>query len=139
MLIHHAIGADVAPPLFPQIGAWDGSWTADGIIEVVREHPVTAGLAVGDTLRDTCWDSLGIQSGDDGVVLAKITKDRGLSVASLVVGEVGKGKVVLCGMGIGAGFKRESSGGKQTMVKVEQAPQGRLKQLLLGAVAWLKQ
>ena len=139
LLIHHSIGASVSPPVFPEIGAWNGSWSPKKTIEVVKKHQVTAGLKVGDIFKDMCWDFLEIQPDDDGIVLAKGIKDKGFSVPVLVVGEFGKGKVILSGIGIGAGYKSNSVKGKDIMVKVEQVPEGKLKQLLLNAVNWLRE
>ena len=134
MLIHHAIGiGHVGEPAFPSIGKWSGMHYPVNTFKVTKEHPVTKGVKVGDIFRDNCWDYDQIAPGEKGAVLAKGLRKNGIPTAALVVGKYGKGNVVVSGIGIGCGYKKEN--GKH--VKYEAIPKGGLKKILLNSVNWM--
>jgi hypothetical protein len=134
MLIHHAIGiGEVGEPAFPSIGKWSGMYYPVHDFKVVKEHPVTKGLKIGDIFHDNCWDYDQIAPGENGIVLARGLRKDGIPTAALVVGKYGKGNVVVSGIGIGSGGKREN--GKY--VKYEAEPQEGLEKILLNSVNWM--
>ena len=134
MVIHHAIGVqNVGEPPFPSIGKWSGNYYAVHDFSVAKEHPVTEGMKLGEVFHDSCWDYDQVQPGEDGTVLAMGLRKDGVPTPALVAGQVGKGNVVVSGIGIGSGGRQE----KDKYVKYEAAPEGGLEKILLNAARWL--
>ena len=131
MLIHHAVGVDVAPPVFPEIGAPDGTYGSKAMT-ITKQHPVTQDIKDAP-VQDIAWGFLGIQPGNDGIVLARGCADGKLLSPVLVAGKVGKGNVVLSGICFGAAGKTEN--GKY--VKYEVQPESNLKKIFLNSVNWM--
>lgn len=134
MLMHHSMGiGSVGEPPFPSIGRWSGMYYPEHDFKIVSKHPADKGLRLGDVFHDECWDFDQIAPGENGVVLALGIRKSGVPVPAWVVGEHGKGRVVISGVAIGAGGKREN--GKY--VKYEAPPKGNLGKILLNSVDWL--
>ena len=130
MLIHHSIGM-ISPDFFTEVGLSTGMYNNAKTLEIVKEHPITKGLNPGDHFFDTCWSPFDLLPGPNGKVLVK-AKCSDSDSPAVVAGKIGKGKVVLCAFGIGAGFKKS----KGKYLKFEQPPQGKAKQLLLNIIEW---
>ena len=134
ILMHHSIGVGkVAPPFFPEVGKWSGGYDSTSKMKVVMKHPVTKGFKVGDTFNDPFWDYMEIIP-EEGVVLVEGVKEEGTPTPALVAGKVGKGKVILCGMGIGASYERNELG---KFKGIEKAPEGKLLNILVNSIYWL--
>jgi hypothetical protein len=134
MLIHHAMGVgSVGESAFPSIGKWSGMYYPAHDFKVVKEHPATKGLNIGDVFHDNCWDYDQISPGENGIVLAKGIRKDGVPTPALVVGKYGKGNIVISGIGIGCGYKKE---GKKS-VKYEAAPHGGLEKILVNSTKWM--
>ena len=93
----------------------------------------TEGMKLGEVFHDSCWDYDQVQPGEDGTVLAMGLRKDGVPTPALVAGQVGKGNVVVSGIGIGSGGRQE----KDKYVKYEAAPEGGLEKILLNAARWL--
>jgi len=133
MVCHHAIGiGEVGNPAFPDVGKWSGTYHAVNDFKIAEEHPVTSGFKIGDQFKDSCWDYDQVEPGMDGIVIVKGLK-QGIPTPAVVVGKVGKGHVIVSGIGIGAGYKKTN--GK--WVKYEADIEGGLKTLLLNSVKWM--
>ncbi|MCX6984994.1 MAG: hypothetical protein NT118_09645, partial [Lentisphaerae bacterium] len=134
MVIHHAIGVgDVGAPPFPSIGKWSGNYYAVNDFSVSKEHPVTEGMKIDEVFHDNCWDYDQVEPGEDGKVLALGLRKDGIPTPALVAGKVGKGNVIVSGIGIGSGGKMEN--GKY--VKFEADPEGGIKKILMNSVKWM--
>lgn len=132
--MHHSMGiGSVGEPPFHSIGRWSGMYYPEHDFKIVSKHPADKGLRLGDVFHDECWDFDQIVPGENGVVLALGIRESGVPVPAWVVGEHGKGRVVISGVAIGAGGKREN--GKY--VKYEAPPKGNLGKILLNSVDWL--
>lgn len=134
MLIHHAVGM-VGTSLagsFPEIGFIAGSRNNGDALEITCEHAVTAGLNIGDAFPSAGWAPIDVFPGNDGMVVVTV-KDGDLSIPTVIVGKFGEGKVVLCGFGLGSGYRKDN--GKY--IKFEAPPEGKLRKLLLNAINWL--
>jgi hypothetical protein len=133
MLIHHAIGiGKVGEPAFPSIGKWSGMYYPVHDFKVTRVHPVTKDMKPGDIFHDDCWDYDQVSPGENGVVIAEGIREEGIPTAALVAGKYGKGNVVISGIGIGSGYKKEN--GKA--VKYDAEPEGGLKKILINSAKW---
>jgi len=133
IVMHHAIGVgEIGNPPFPSIGKWSGNIYAVHNFAVAKMHPVTEGLKIGEVFTDNCWDYDEVEPGEDGVVLVNGLKD-GIPTPALVAGKFGKGNVVVSGIGIGAGYRKEN--GKY--IKYEAPPENGLKEILLNSVKWI--
>jgi len=134
ILMHHSIGVGkVAPPFFPEVGIWSGGYDSTSKMRVVTKHPATRGVKVGDIFNDSFWDYMEITP-EKGVVLVEGVKKDGAPTPALVAGKVGKGKVILCGMGIGASYKTNELG---KFTAFEKAPEGKLLDILINCIQWL--
>lgn len=127
MLFHDAVGFKNLTPMFPEIGA--GSLAPKTHeATVVKDHPITAGLTVGQTVRHAYADHIGLRAGPQGEAI--LTDAEGYGV--VVAGDFGKGRVVLQGMI--NGYASLSPGDYKGR---EAAPEGDELRLLLQAVRWL--
>ena len=128
LLTHDAVGYGKHTTLFPSIGTGLRNPKLDKA-KVSAEHPVTKGLAVGDRIAQGFrFDHVAISPGPEGAVLV----DNDLGNAVVVVGKVGKGRVVLCGMLTGVRGDRTDQAGKEAKIT-----DGTELKLLLNAVDWL--
>ena len=127
MLLHDSVGYRRLKSYFPEIGeAVMNPKTHEAV--VVKEHPVTAGFKTGQQLKHAYTDHIGMKPGPQGEMLLKDERD----LAVVVVGKVGKGKVVLNGMITGyASLAPGNYDGK------EAAPEGDELRIFLNAVKWL--
>jgi hypothetical protein len=130
IILHHAV-TDYNP--FPEIASGTGTYNPAKTIRITAEHPLTKGLETGNTFQDTCWDYKELLPGKDGKVFLKGVPEKDWPAPVGVAGKVGKGKVLISGLGIGAGYRKN---GHKTE-KFEITPTGKLKKILINAVAWL--
>jgi len=145
LLIHHAVGyGSDSGVMFPEIGR-GVDYTTEVEFEVVDEHPIVTGkslkngvpgLAVGGRFTSDFPDYITIAPGAGGKVVVKSIKGRsGDPEDVVVVGEVGKGKVVLCGMNIGCQALTTDSGRDF----VAGVTKGGEYEILLNSIRWLGQ
>jgi len=126
-LLHDAVGYRRHKPAFPEIGKGTTNPKLD-TVKVIKEHPVTKGLKKGETFIHGYADHIAIEKGSEGDVL--VVDERGYPV--VVIGRIGKGKVVLNGMLTGRASKVKGS-----YVGVDREPTGGELKLLINAVKWL--
>jgi len=105
-LRHDAVGYRKCVPVFPEIGEGIGNPLSKEC-RVVASHPVTKGLKIGEVFEHSYADHIQIEPGPKGKVLVR-EEDYYQKAAVVVVGEVGKGKVVLNGMCTGLKSPRGS-------------------------------
>ncbi|HDN84306.1 MAG TPA: hypothetical protein ENG47_00940 [Candidatus Aerophobetes bacterium] len=127
LLLHDAVGYRRHKPAFPEIGKGTTNPKLD-TVKVIKEHPVTKGLKKGETFIHGYADHIAIEKGSEGDVL--VVDERGYPV--VVIGRIGKGKVVLNGMLTGRASKVKGS-----YVGVDREPTGGELKLLINAVKWL--
>jgi len=145
LLIHHAVGyGSGSGVMFPELGR-GVDYTPEVDMRVVVDHPVTTGaglvngvtgLKTGAEFVSGFPDYITISPGRDAQVLIKSLRGRTDDPEAVVVaGQVGKGKVILCGMNIGCqGAKKD---GKWEFRAEVKSPGER--EILLNAVRWLAQ
>ncbi len=147
LLCHHAIGFNPCEyPPFPEIGEPAGNYVVNEKSIVIKiSHPITTGeslrkrfpklskdpafeaqleethFKVGEIFESSYPDYIPIKPGKDGKVIC--TGKNGEPV--IVAGKVGKGKVILCGISLGA-----KSNDKEGMSKGEE-------NILINSVYWL--
>lgn len=127
MLFHDSVGYKGLKPYFPEVGEGETNPKTHEAL-VVKVHPVTAGLRVGQTIHHAYTDHVGMKLGPQGDPL--LVDERELAV--LVAGTVGQGKVLLNGMI--TGYASVSPGDYQGR---ECAPKDEELLILLNAVKWL--
>jgi len=127
MLLHDAVGFKGLVPYFPEVGEGSRNPKTHEAV-VAKGHPVTAGLAVGQTVRHAYTDHIAVTPGPQGEAL--LTDAPGLG--ALVVGKVGQGKVILNGMI--TGYASLAPGDYKGQ---EAAPTDAELRLLLNGVQWL--
>ena len=161
MLIHHAVGyreCSDASLLFPEIAIGTG-FTAITKIEILEDHPIVTAAAFHERFKndinnpafahvysepvmkkgeviDTGFpDYIVLRKGKSGQVIAKSVRQAGKGgTPAIVVGEAGKGRVVVCGMGIGCkGAKVEGK------YQFEEAVTQGEKNILTNSIYWLGQ
>ena len=159
MLIHHAVGyreCSDASLLFPEIAIGTG-FTAITKIEMLEDHPVVTSAAFherfkndidnpafahvyrepvmkkGDVIDTGFPDYIVLRKGKAGQVIAKSVRQAGKGgTPAIVVGPVGKGRVVVCGMGVGCkGAKVEGQ------YQFEEAVTQGEKNILTNSIYWL--
>jgi len=127
LFTHDAVGYRNHKVIFPEIGKGIGNVDLDKV-KVIKEHPVTDGFKTGDEIVHKYYDHIGIEKGEKGEVI--VVDDMGYGV--VVVGEIGKGRVVLNGMISGyASVQKGSSTGR------EEEPEGGELKILVNSIKWL--
>lgn len=124
LVTHDAVGIRGYEPLFLEVAGGAGEPLRETEVTVAAEHPITAGLTVGQTFAHSYYDHIPLISGEAGVTL--VANSQGQAV--VVCGDVGEGRYVAWGMATGLG-----SGDR------EVRPQGAEQTLLVNAVRWLSQ
>ena len=143
--------------LFPEIGRGI-DWIAITRMKVTKLHPVTTGESmrkrfpkkavdpvfadeltrtqfnIGDEFTMGFPDYIKIRAGKEGTVLARSVIDESGKGDDpvLVVGQIGKGKVILCGTAIGATTITK----EKKLDIIEKVTPGELK-ILINSVYWL--
>ncbi|MBT3379151.1 MAG: hypothetical protein HOJ57_19875 [Lentisphaerae bacterium] len=124
-----AVGYRAHPPVFPELGQGFTNPKGD-VVTVASVHPVTTGLAVGETFVHGYADHVQMTAGKDGSVL--VNDEFGKPV--VIAGSIGKGRVVLHGMITGyTSVKRGDFAGET------KEPEGGERTVFLNAVTWLGQ
>jgi len=110
---------------------------------VVEDHPVVTGeglkggiawLKKEATFKCGFPDFISLNPGSDGTVVVRSLKGRGDSPENvIVVGEAGKGRVVLCGMNIGCQYVKTDDK-REFVAEVKEESE---REILLNAVRWL--
>jgi hypothetical protein len=93
---HDAVGYRSCPVALPQVGQGVQRvrvkpWETQG------EHPLTAGFTAGAALRQSYYDVIVLEPGAGATVVGVAGAEKH---PIIVGGEVGKGRVVLCGLGL---------------------------------------
>ena len=70
----------------------DEQWVA------VAQHPVTQGIKLNTPLPQSYYDHIELEAGPQGTVLGQASESKR---PVLVCGQVGKGRYVACGLGLG--------------------------------------
>lgn len=120
--LHQATGHGHMPPLIPEICVKGARRVRYTQWAVTTEHPVTKGIAANRPLSAAFPDTVELEPGPDGQVLAAT---HGTGKPIMVVGTFGKGRYVACGLLIA------------TAVEWEDVPaEGAERVLLENAVRW---
>ncbi len=122
MALRDVLGAWIYPVLFVEVAKGAGLPVKRTQVVVTADHPLTAGMKVGDTFRHAYSDHVPLAVGEAGTVVIKDAGDNPVVACA----EVGKGRYVACGMAIG----RDAASG-------DVVPVGGELTLLTNAVAWL--
>jgi hypothetical protein len=93
---HDAVGYRTCPVILPQIGQGVrhvrvGQWSMAG------DHPVAAGFAAGAALSQSYYDAIVLEPGAGATVVGVVEAGK---LPAIVCGEAGKGRAVLCGLGL---------------------------------------
>ncbi|MBA7690723.1 hypothetical protein ES703_99254 [subsurface metagenome] len=129
LFLHDAVGYRAHIPFFRNIGTGKTHPKLHNF-KVTAEHPVMAGLVKGKIFSPGfLYDHIAIAKGPGGQVL--VENENGEPV--IVIGKVGKGRVVLNGMHTGrAGAQTDGSG-------TDKEPSGEELKILINSVRWLAQ
>jgi len=128
LLTHDAVGYREHKPIFTEIGKGITNPERD-VVEIVKENEVTAGFKKGERfVPGFRYDHIIIEKGPLGEVVIEDEKND----AVVVIGKIGKGKVVLDGMLPGIFGGKTDSGGAG-----EKEPEGEELKLLINIVKWL--
>ncbi len=131
MIICHSAGNKrLFAPSFPEIGAFNGL-TPEQNMKIVRQHPVTEGFKPGDIFAQSFFEYVELLS-EEGETLIEGIKPNACPTPALTVGMLGKGKVVMCGFGLGLGVSRPGA-----TKALEKEPEGAELRILTNAVLWL--
>jgi len=127
LFLHDAVGYRGHMSVFREIGGGMNHPKLN-TVTVVKEHPITRGLKVGQVFAPGFqFDHVIVEKGRDGDI---IIGDEATN-AVVVAGPVGKGRVSLSGMATGASGAPHDSGG------TIQEPAGEELTVLLNMVRWL--
>lgn len=127
MFLHDAVGYRGHAPIFKEVGTGLNNPKLHEL-KVTERHPVTKGISIGYVfLPGFQYDHIAVKPGSAGTVLVKNEQED----AVVVVGEVGKGRVVLNGMF--SGFAGDSADGSG---RIEE-PSGDELKILVNAIQWL--
>ena len=159
LLIHHSAGfRATATPAFPEV-ATVGDFIAAQGMRVVADHPVVNAaavakafpakvndpafaseitrykLAVGDTFHSGFPDYMQLAPGKAGTVVVRSRRLGNLGGdPTVVVGTAGRGRVVLCGMNLGARSRKVAG---KTVTQEFISPQE--ESILVNSIFWLAQ
>lgn len=127
MFTHDAVGYRLHMAVFLEIGGGINHTKLDKV-RVAKKHPITAELQVGQTFSPGFqYDHVIMEQGPAGETVIDNAKDQPV----VVVGAVGKGRVILNGMLTGSnGRMTDAEGG-------ESEPAGDELKFLVNAVRWL--
>ncbi|OIN96630.1 hypothetical protein AUJ66_05665 [Candidatus Desantisbacteria bacterium CG1_02_38_46] len=98
------------------------------VVKIIKTHPITEGFNMGDTFVHAYADHIAIEKGHKGEVL--VEDEKGNPV--IVIGKLGKGKVVLNGMVTGYASKIRGD-----FTGEEKEPEGGELKILLNTIKWL--
>ena len=122
MAMRDVIGAWIFQPILPDAVQADGTVVKGREVRVATQHPLTAGLEVGETYEHAHGDHLLLAPCDDATVLVTDTDGKPVVVAA----QVGEGRYVACGFNIG-----------RSPSDSDVVPTGFERELLVNAVNWL--
>lgn len=118
---HDAVGYRNCPALLPQIGRGvEHIRVAEWLMKA--GHPLAAGLPVNQPLKQSYYDVIVLEPGPEGTIVG--TTQEGKPV--IVCGEYGKGRAVLCGLGMAFSAADDS----------DCPPTEHEKSLLLNMIRW---
>jgi len=131
LLVHDATGLSGIPPLFPAIGGPASTGRSSfPEVEVSRdEHPILEKIGSGRRFRTALSDHVLLQRGALGTPLIFEGQTPDPDQGSLIVGQLQRGRVALCGIGLGMRGDLQN--------KSESVPQQTEAQLLVNLVRWL--
>ncbi len=159
LLVHHAVGYSMhsdASLLFPEIGK-GVDFTPIQTMQVVEEHPIITGssfqkkfpdmvqnpafaniytrtaMKKGDIFKSGFPDYIVLQKGEKGkVVVCSVAEGEKGGTPSIIVGQVGAGKLVLSGMYIGYECKEVNNKweGEEKLTEGEE-------KILINSIYWL--
>ena len=121
LVTHDAVGVRQHPPLFPELCQGSGVVKLTSA-RVAAEHPLTAGLKVGESFEHSYYDHATVAI--TGAMTAVVDDEEGNVVVA--AGEVAKGRFVASGLCVGLGLG-----------DAEVAPKGAELAVLVNAVRWL--
>jgi hypothetical protein len=122
LVTHDAVGMRSHPAIFPDVGKGLDRPVKETKMIVAAEHPLTAGMKLGDEFDHAYYDHIPLAGGDQGTVIIK----NAAGTPVVACAEVGKGRYVACGIALGL---RPGD--------AEVAPTGGELRLLTSAVRWL--
>jgi len=135
LFMHGSVGYKSHIPIFPEIGI-GGDVLKTEKIKVVREHPITEGLKSGEFfIYSSGYNCISLKKGVSGESL--LTSEE--RIPFLVVGNVGKGRVVLNGIGAGAAgdqFDPHLPVSPEDITEFKKPVSDELK-VLLNSIKWL--
>lgn len=122
VVTHDAVGFRGLPAIIPEVCAGGIDKQNETRWIAVAEHPVTAGIPLGEPQEHSYYDHILLRPGPTGTVLAKSAASDD---AVVITGEFGAGRYVALGLAVGLGDNTEDT-----------PPEGAEARLLLNAVAW---
>ena len=129
LLCFDAVGYRAHPAIFPELGQGYTNPKGD-VVTIAAAHPVTKGFETGDEFVHAYADHVEMTKGERGRVL--VVDEKGQPV--VIVGTIGKGRVVLNGMITGyASVKRGEYAGSA------KEPEGDELKLLHSMIRWLSE
>jgi len=143
LLLHHAVGSgSISRVMFPEVGQ-GVEHVPELEMHVVSDHPVITGqslkngvpgLKSGMRFKSGFPDFISLVKGDAGELIMKSVRGRTEKPENvMVIGKVGEGKVVLCGMNIGC--QHVTRDGKTEFLA--EVTDGGEREILLNAIRWL--
>lgn len=126
VVTHDAVGYRSLPALVPEVCARGVRHVRDPAWVVAADHPITQGIAPGEKHGQTYYDHIELEPGPQGTVVARAAAS---GAPVVVVGEIGKGRYVACGLALGLSAQDDS----------DVPPQGAERALLEQAVRWAGQ
>jgi len=147
LLTHQAVGIGASSGvMFPEVGQGVGFSKGDKM-RPVADHPVVTGKGLNkgaSGLKNidkvfTCGfpDYVAMTPGSSGKVIVKsFLENERAPEDVIVVGKVGKGKVVLCGMSIGSLYEMKDGEWRGFVPQVQQKGEY---EILLNSIRWLAQ
>ncbi len=124
LAMRDVIGAWIYSPLIPEVAAGDGTVVKVQRVAATLDHPVTAGLTVGEFVAHAFGDHLPLAVGEAATVVMQDPEGKPV----VACGDVGEGRYVACGFAIG-----------RTPTSTDAVPEGVDRDLLINFVQWLAQ
>ena len=122
LVTHDAVGMRQHPAVFPDQARGLAETVRETTVVVAAEHPVTAGMEVGQSFTHAYYDHIPLHVGEGAT--AVITNEAGNPVVACA--QVGQGRYVACGIALGL---RHGD--------ADTPPSGGELKLLRNAVKWL--
>lgn len=97
LVTHDAVGMRQHPAVFPDLVRGLSETVRQTTVLVAAEHPITAGMAVGQRFTHAYYDHIPLQVGEGATVV--ITNEAGNPVVACA--QVGQGRYVACGIALG--------------------------------------